>query len=141
MSATRSRKEENEYTSYRKQLPAGICVFCEGHRQTVLKEYKHFKLVRNTFGYSLWDGQKVVDHLMFYPKKHIDAIGHFTDEMVLDMHGILREYEGNGYNVYARAPASQIKSVVHQHTHLIKTEGEPKRLIILSRKPYLRFTA
>ncbi len=141
MSATRSRKEEKDYKAYLKTLPKGVCVFCEGLNEKLVEDGELFKVIKNIFGYSLWDGQKVVDHLMITPKEHTDSIAHFTDEMVLEMHKLLSKYESEGYNVYARAPASKIKSVAHQHTHLIKTEGLPKSLVLLSRKPYFRVLA
>lgn len=141
MSATRSRKEEKTYKEYLKTVPKGICVFCEGLNQEIVDDAKLFKVIRNIFGYSIWDGQKAVDHLMIVPKMHTDSIAHFTDEMALEMHKLISKYEQLGYNIYARAPQSAIKSVVHQHTHLIKTEGASKKFILLNRKPYLRLTA
>ena len=140
MSATRSRKEELVYKGYLKTLKKDLCVFCEDSEE-VLAESEFFKVIRNIFAYSIWDGQKVVDHLLIVPKNHTDRIAHFTDAMIVDMHKLMSQYEEQGYNIYARAPASKIKSVVHQHTHLIKTEGAAKKFIFLLRKPYVRFVA
>lgn len=141
MSATRSREEEKRYKAYIKTLPKDICVFCEGLNEELVESGTFFKVIRNIFGYSIWDGQKVADHLMIVPHMHTDAIANFTDEMILEIHKLIAKYEQDGYNLYARAPLSKIKSVLHQHTHLIKTEGDPKKLIMLSRKPYLRLVA
>lgn len=140
MSAARSRKEEYEYKAYLKTLPANICVFCTGHNEKLIEDHQQFKVIRNIFAYSLWDGQKVIDHLMITPKAHIDSVASFTQEMVPEFHKLMSTYESKGYNVYLRAPTSKIKSVTHQHTHLIKTEGAAKQVILHSRKPYLRFT-
>lgn len=141
MTATRSRNEEKEYRAYLKTLPKDICVFCAGYNESLVEESPLFKVVKNIFAYSIWDGQKVTDHLMIAPKQHIDTIAHFTGEMFVEFHKLAAKYEQAGYNIYARASASAVKSVPHQHTHLIKTEGKPKRLVVLSRKPYLRFIA
>lgn len=138
MGIDRSRKTEKAYASYLKQLPTGICIFCEGHSEVLLEDYKLFKVIQNIFPYAVWDGQKVTDHIMVTPKMHCDSIAHFTEEMVAEMHKLISKYEARGYNVYARAPSSAMKSIAHQHTHLIKTEGRTKRVILLSRKPYIK---
>ncbi len=143
MTATRSRKEVKAYNKYRKseKKPAG-CVFCnidEESEQLVLNG-KYFKVIRNIFGYSLWDSQRVEDHLMIVPKKHTDSLRKLPKEAAIEFVDILGEYEEKRYNVYARAPSSVMKTVVHQHTHLIKPLGKPRRLIFLLRKPYIRFT-
>lgn len=140
MTATRSRRQENEYKKYLKTVNPGSCVFCviqKGNDQYV-EETKHFKVIKNIFAYSLWDGQKVVDHLMITPKKHTDSLKSMKSADKVEYVDLLEKYEKVGYNIYLRAPASVIKSVVHQHTHLIKTEGGPKKLVLHMRKPYIR---
>jgi diadenosine tetraphosphate (Ap4A) HIT family hydrolase len=141
MTATRSREEEHIYKEYLKTLPRDMCVFCTRHNEELVEETKLFKVIRNIFAYSIWDGQKVADHLMITPLAHVDTIAHFSDKMFADFHKLASKYEQMGYNLYARAPASAIKSIPHHHTHLIKTEGKPKRLVFISRKPYFRFIA
>ena len=51
---------------------------------------------------------------------------------------LIEEYEQIGYNIYARAPASVIKSIQHQHTHLIKTAGHPRGFLFLMRNRLYR---
>lgn len=143
MTATRSRKEVKEYRKYQKNTPKPTgCVFCliDKNSDQFISETKHFKVIRNIFGYSLWDSQRVEDHLMIVPKKHTDSLSKLPKEAAVEFVKIISEYEGKRYNVYARAPASVMKTVVHQHTHLIKPLGKPRRLIFLLRKPYIRFT-
>lgn len=136
MSATRSRKQQKEYHDYLKTLSPNSCVFCETLDKQLVKKGKYFNIIRNIFAYSIWDGQDVKDHLMIVPQKHIDSVAHFSTRMLPEYHRLMSEYEQAGYNIYARAPASKIKSIVHQHTHLIKTDGDAKGLILLVRKPY-----
>jgi len=140
MAATRSRKEEKTYKSHLKKIFNNECAFCTINKNSeqFIRASHSFKIIHNIFPYSFWDGQKVVDHLMVVPKKHVDNLGHMTDKEKVEFIDIIESYERQGYNVYARAPASAIKSVVHQHTHLIKTAGAPKRLVFLLRKPYIR---
>lgn len=139
MAATRSRKEEIKYKKYLKTLEPNHCVFCNPKHEVLLKTTKYFKIIENKFPYSIWDGQTVEAHLLVVPLKHIDSVAHFTKPMIEEYHKILSEYDQAGYNVYARAPASKIKSITHQHTHLIKSVGRPKRFIVLLRKPmYIR---
>lgn len=141
MTAVRSRKQVIAYRRHQRTLPAGrSCDFCQidaGYEQ-FLRETKHFKIIRNIFAYSLWDSTAVRDHLMIVPKQHTDTMADFTTDEAMEYVHLLAEYESQGYNVYARAPQSTIKSVVHQHTHLIKGMGPRKRFILFWRKPYVR---
>ncbi len=136
MTAQRSRKEELRYRIYRKQTNINACEFCKPLSEQELKTTDQFKVIRNKFPYTIWDGQTVVEHLMIVPKMHTDTVAHFTKEMVADYFKLLKAYEKQGYNVYARAPTSKIKSIAHQHTHLLKTEGRPKSIILLLRRPF-----
>ncbi len=138
MSATRSRKEEMIYRAYRKKQNPEICLFCQikkGHRQHIL-DTRSFRLIRNIFPYSVWDGQKVVDHLMITPKKHVTGLADLSSQEAAELHKLISRYEKRGYSIYARSPESKIKSVAHQHTHLIKTKGKPWDLIFLIRRPF-----
>jgi len=140
MTATRSRKQVKQYDRYRKKVGGAACEFCQldidKHSQ-VLRTTPSFKLIRNIFPYSVWDSQQVVDHLMIVPKQHTDTLKHLSDEQAAEFVQLISEYEEQGYNVYARAPKSSIKTVEHQHTHLIKTTGRVKFVFVLM-KPYLR---
>lgn len=139
MSAMRSRKEEKAYMKYLRELTPGLCVFCESYRQELVREGKYFKAIRNIYPYSFWDGHAVDDHLLVVPKWHTDTLANLTGEQAVEFLNLVSEFENIGYNVYARAPGSQSKSIVHQHTHLIKTHGRSKRVLLHTRKPYMRF--
>jgi ATP adenylyltransferase len=140
MTATRSRKEEKVYKKYLKMTDHSICSFCpiKAGEDQFVEETKNFKIIKNIFAYSIWDGQKVVDHLMVTPKKHTDSLAAMAPAEKIEYVDIIEKYESQGYNIYSRAPASAIKSIPHQHTHLIKTEGDSKRFVFLLRKPYIR---
>lgn len=140
MSATRSRKEQIQYKKYLKTVNKDVCVFCDIKKGSdqLISTTKYFKVIINIFPYSVWDGQKVADHLMVTPKKHTDSLKNMPDSQKVEYVNLIEAYEKEGYNIYARAPVSKMKSIVHQHTHLIKTEGAHKKLIVLSTKPYVR---
>lgn len=138
MSASRSRREEKVYARYRKNRQGSDCQFCaikKGDGQFI-KATKSFKLIRNIFAYSIWDGQAVEDHLMIIPKRHIDGLSELGASEAAEYVKLVGEYERAGYSSYGRHPASAIKSVVHQHTHLIKTHGRSKDFIFLLRRPF-----
>ncbi|HVX24656.1 MAG TPA: hypothetical protein VG992_04955 [Candidatus Saccharimonadales bacterium] len=143
MAATRSRKEYLKYERHLATVQPGLCAFCaiEAGSDQLIKETKHFKIIYNIFPYSLWDGQRVVEHLMVAPQTHTDTLSALNDKQKAEYVDILQEYESNGYNIYARAPVSKIKSIAHQHTHLIKTEGAARRFLLLLRKPYFRIVS
>jgi len=82
---------------------------------------------------------KTDDHLLVVPKKHTDKLADFTAPESVEFMGIIGSYESQGYNIYARAPQTVSKSVMHQHTHLIKPVGKVHRFIFFIGKPYIRF--
>lgn len=138
MTAQRSRKEEKQYRQHRKKHVQKVCPFCDINPDEIVRTTKYFYVLRNIFPYSLWDGQEVSDHLMVVPKRHTDKLGGTTPEEAVAFLKIIDSYEAKGYNLYARSPSSSIKSVVHQHTHLMKPKGKQKRFLLMVRKPFIR---
>lgn len=140
--STRSRKQEVRYKRYLQKSDPKVCAFCniDQSSEQYVTETKYFKVIKNIFSYSIWDGQEVEDHLMVTPKVHTDSLVGMSASQKVEWVDLLEKYERQGYNVYARAPASKIKSVIHQHTHFIKTRGAPKKFTLVLRKPYIRVT-
>ena len=140
MTATRSRQEEKNYKKYLQTADKKACVFCPIKKgdDNYIEETTNFKVIRNRFAYSLWDGQKVTDHLMITPKKHTDDLANMTPKEKSEYVDLVDKYERLGYNIYSRSTTNAIRSIAHQHTHLIKTEGGNKRFVFLLRKPYIR---
>ncbi|HVS58744.1 MAG TPA: hypothetical protein VHD60_03320 [Candidatus Saccharimonadales bacterium] len=140
MTAPRSRKETKRYNKHQARIDKSQCSFCqlaEGGEPIVM-ETNAFLVVRNLFPYSIWDGQRVADHLLVVPRLHTDTLSALAPAQAQEFVAIISEYEKQGYNVYARAPGSHMKSITHQHTHLIKTAGLPKKVVFLLRRPYVR---
>lgn len=94
-------------------------------------------VVANRVAYDMFEDRKVTEHLMVIPKKHHESIQSFSNEEKCDAMDVMGEYESKGYSVYARGYGSATRSVAHQHTHLIKLVGEPSKVIIYARKPYI----
>lgn len=142
MTAPRSRKETKLYDKYQATVDKTQCSFChlKENGEQIVQETDGFLVVRNLFPYSIWDGQRVADHLMVVPRQHTDTLSDLDAQQAIEYLGVISEYEKQGYNVYARAPSSHMKSIMHQHTHLIKTIGLPKKFLLLLRKPYIRVT-
>ncbi len=143
MTATRSNKESKRYKHHQTHIepPSAGCVFCAiGPKdKQFIKQTKHFKLIDNIFPYTLWDSQTVEDHLTISPIQHTDTLSDLTPEAAKDYVTIISDYESLGYSIYARAPGSVTKSIVHQHTHLIKLSGHKVRFLLYLRRPYKRF--
>ncbi|MFZ1323992.1 MAG: HIT domain-containing protein [Candidatus Saccharimonadales bacterium] len=140
MIGTRHHKQISRYEKHLKAKPAGACAFCINNPDddNYSVETKSFKILRNIFPYNTWDLQDVTDHLLIVPKKHIVSLNNLTANEAIEYVDLLGSYESRGYNVYSRAPASGMKSVSHQHTHLIKTSGKPKRVLLYTKNRYLR---
>lgn len=146
MHTYRSRAENTKYRKYLKERrvsgKAQDCIFCEMSPEdvAVVRSTTYFTLVKARFNYSVWDGEDVQDHLMIVPKQHTDTLSDLPDDAVLEFHKLMTSYEDKGYHVYARAKGSSVKSIVHQHTHLIKCGGKRRKAVLFSEKPYIRIT-
>lgn len=138
MTATRSTKESRHYDNQRKNPANKGCPFCgiTKQDQQYVEETKYLKVIRNRYPYSLWDGQGVLDHLMIVPMDHTDKLGKLHPDAAVEYVGLVDKYESLGYNFYARAPSSTVKTVMHQHTHMIRLDGKEKRILVLLRKPF-----
>ena len=73
---------------------------------------------------------------MIIPKRHVEKLSDFTDEEALELVRMSAKYEAEGYNVYARSLDNIGRSVLHQHTHLIKTDSRRTKAIFYIRKPH-----
>jgi hypothetical protein len=142
VAATRNRKEEKIYRAYRSTLQPGYCQFCDlpADEPGILNATKHFIVLKNTFAYSLWEHMDVQEHLLLLPKRHIATLRELTTPEKIEYAELCGQYEDSGYSLYTRATDSKTKSVVHQHTHLIKNQGEPRRIVFYSRHPTIRMT-
>lgn len=146
MSGYRSRKESRGYAKYLNQLKqttsASHCEFCliVRGKEEALKNGQYFVVTANIFPYSLWDEMGVTDHLLIIPKQHTDTLSALPKAAAVEFVDVMSSYEKKGYSVYARAPNNPIKTVVHQHTHLIKANSTPRRLLLYIRKPHYRIS-
>ncbi len=113
------------------------CPFCKKGQVKVIESGKDFRIVKNTYGYSYWEFMDVVDHLMIVPKRHVENMSDFSDKECAEVVRFMAKYEKLGYNVYAREKYNVIKSVPHQHTHLIKTTNKKSSFFIYIRRPYI----
>jgi len=137
--ATRSRKEDKRYKKYRASNSfKETCTFCNMPQNEIVDETKSFKVVKNLFSYSQWDGQGVSDHLMIIPKRHTDKLSDLSSSEAVEFMNILGSYELRGYDTFARAPLSNRKTIRHQHTHLIKLDRKTKKFLLYLNKPYVR---
>ncbi len=141
--STRKRKNHKIFVAHTKGVRgSGVCEFCKfdpSHKQ-VIKQYPEFHLVVNIFPYDVWDSCGVIDHLLVTPVRHVDSISNFNPAEQKQYLKIIAEYENKGYSVYARAASNGMKSVVHQHTHLIKLDNMKKKIIIATDKPRFLLT-
>lgn len=139
----RNRKQVKQYDRHLKYVepPSEGCVFCKlgPQDEQFVDQSAYFKVIRNIFPYTLWDAQRVTDHLLLVPVQHTDSLAHIQPEAAQDFLKTVSQYESQGYAVYARAPGSVTKSLSHQHTHLIKMENRKIRGLFFLHKPYIRF--
>lgn len=130
------RKTRNIYASH--PIPTN-CNFCDLGEMTpqIVYESTHCFVIPNRVFYDIWELREVTDHLMVIPKEHAMSLQELMPEARLDIMNVLAKYEAEHYNIYARTPSSVSRSVVHQHTHLIKTKDDSARGALMMKKPYL----
>lgn len=110
------------YDAYRQQL-GDECDFCslvQNPTEQVIDEHVHFLRIKNRFPYSVWDGKTVADHQMIVPKRHLIELNELLPDEAQEFLNLITEYEHLGFSLYARSTEDRTRSVVHQHTHLIK---------------------
>jgi diadenosine tetraphosphate (Ap4A) HIT family hydrolase len=136
--ATRRRNSQKRYNSHLKRTKKNACEFCAftAKSSQVIEDFSSFWVVRNIFGYDIWDGCGVEDHLMVVPKRHVDSISHFMNKEMLEYAKLLQKYESKGYSIYSRAAENITKSIPHQHTHFIKLDNKRKKALFYLRKPH-----
>lgn len=139
----RKPRNQREYAAHTaKAKLSAICQFCEltAASDEVVSMHKHFKIIKNIFPYDNWDARDVYDHLMITPVVHTESLSTLGDEAAIEFVKLVSSYEKQGYDVYARSPMSTLKSVPHQHTHLIKTGGKKHKGVLHLQKPYISIT-
>lgn len=139
----RKQKNQKRYAAHTKAAKKSkVCQFCELNTSSdeVVSMHKHFKIIKNIFPYDNWDARDVFDHLMITPVKHTESLSTLGDEAAIEFVKLVSAYEKQGYDVFARSPHSTIKSIPHQHTHLIKTGGKMHKAVLHLQKPYISIT-
>jgi diadenosine tetraphosphate (Ap4A) HIT family hydrolase len=137
----RSRKVVKAYRSeVGKKLPkAGLhnCPFCDYRKDLLVLDGNRMIIIKNIFPYQYWEFMDVEDHLMVVPKRHVVSLLELNKEERLEAMELYAEYEAKGYNIYGRSDDNKIKTVAHQHTHLIKVSGKTAKAGFFSKKPYI----
>ena len=139
----RKSKNQKLYAAHTKKAKkSNVCQFCELNSKSdqVVSIHKHFKVIKNIFPYDNWDARDVYDHLMITPIAHTESLSTLGDEAAIEFVKLVSSYESKGYDIYARSPESTIKSVPHQHTHLIKTGGKKHKAVLHLQRPYISIT-
>lgn len=136
----RKRKGHLTYVTHRRSNDADHeCAFCtiSPKSKQVLKNHTYFREITNIFPYSLWDSSKVTEHAMLVPKRHITSLSQLTKPEKLEYITLISEKEGQGYDVFSRGHNSHMKSVPHQHTHILKTTGKRIKTLVYHAKPLI----
>lgn len=110
--------------SYKKYIQNhdDFCDFCYVERSAsdLIAGYKYFQIVTNAFPYAVWDGGRVIEHILIAPRRHVESISNFSIEERQEYLDLVCHYESLGYSFYGRGRGSAFKSIAHQHTHFMK---------------------
>lgn len=131
----RTKKSEQRYKKA-KQLETK-CPFCNLEEDRIVSKKSNIYVIKNIYGYDIWDRRKVAEHLLIIPSKHLTSFSEINKKDSLDFMEILMEYSAEGYDIFTRATNSKTKSQPHFHTHLIKPKGKVYSSVSFNADPYL----
>ena len=137
---TRTRSMQAEYLEYLSSIDTSLCSFCDLTQPRApqpIKTYDHFYIAENGFGYLIWDGCLVKEHLMLIPKKHVPNLRDLSGAAQKEFAQIVAKYEEAGYSFYGRSPDNVTRSIAHQHTHLLRLGSRRKSFMLYIRKPHV----
>lgn len=121
--SARSKEVQAKYRKFQKEN-IGICTFCgigqPGSVNEIVEENKYFWIIKNAFPYSIWDGEEVAEHLLIVPKNHIINFSEMKNGQKKVFVKILDKYDKLNYSFLERCDDTKLKSMPHQHTHLIR---------------------
>ena len=117
------------------------CTFChefKAKKDNIVFENDTMFIIPNRVSYDMFEGQRVTDHYMVIPKRHVETLKDFTEQEKLDQMNVMADYEAQGYDIYARGVGNVARTVKHQHTHMIKGDNRSKwpRFMLFIGKPY-----
>ncbi len=125
----------NTSSNYARVVASGVlnrtCVFCPPLGQTDLRDApRGFVSFPASQPYSIWDGQRVTEHLIVIPEQHVTSLWQLGKKALRRLNGYLRDVEENtpsGITAqsYTRANGNPSKSVGHLHTHVLFLGLEP----------------
>lgn len=139
-SIARGPKQQRAYRKHRKTNPSKSgCDFCEFTKESyqVIAEYPLFWHVKNIFPYSIWDENRVTEQTMVVPKRHVISLSDFTPAEAKEYFGLISKLEAEGNAIYSRSNIQATKSVPHQHTHAIKTDGKQIKSLYFKSAPHV----
>jgi diadenosine tetraphosphate (Ap4A) HIT family hydrolase len=117
------------------------CTLCHNIAESNIRmSTETMNVIPNRVHYDMFEGRRVIDHLMIVPKRHVESIGEFNDSEHGELMKIIAEYEKREYGFYGRGVGGSTRSVAHQHTHLIKLAHKAPHLIVHTTKPYWLFS-
>ena len=137
---SRSRGMQRDYLNYLRSVTNIACVFCAmatEEPRSIIEDNAYTLVVKNRFGYTVWDGCEVLEHLMIIPKAHKDTLQSFTKKEVDEWSKVCARYEMQGYSLYTRSPDNITRSILHHHTHFIRLGKRRKKYILYLRKPHI----
>ena len=136
----RSRHYRRDYEKQMKKNKSDTdCIFCHPKTANITENSQYFYVIENIFPYSIWDFYRLKKHLMLVPKRHVAGLSDLDEAEAKAGMKLLQKYEQAGFNIYARHPKSPVKTIVHQHTHLIKPTGKEQKFLLYLKKPHIHW--
>lgn len=130
----RTRRSELRYIKDRKLQ--NDCALCNLPNEQIIGIHNDFLVIKNIYGYDIWDRRKVIDHLMIVSKSHASDFNGLHKKSLKEYLKLLIEYSLSGYDLFTRASQSAMKTQPHFHTHLIKPDGNIFNVIKFNCEPY-----
>ncbi|PIQ91424.1 MAG: hypothetical protein COV70_03815 [Parcubacteria group bacterium CG11_big_fil_rev_8_21_14_0_20_39_22] len=115
MTGLRSKEAEEEYREHKEN--GGLSKGCPLCSEKILKEFKHWKILKNRFPYD----RIAQDHDMIVSMRHVKE-GELTDEEFIELREIKNNFVFDSYQYVIESSMKQKSIPEHFHLHLVNTK-------------------
>lgn len=116
----RTPKNESEYNKWLAENKGNPCAFCNLPNRQIIKVYDSFVVAKNRFPYENFFGNKVTNHIMIVPKRHVEQFLELSKKEIVEYIKIISEYDKKGYSSHTKSIFDPGRSIKHFHTHLFE---------------------
>lgn len=119
----RTKEIEDKYQKFLKTISEDYCPFCKNlDKESIVLKFSNWIVVKNSFPYNIFEDEKVLDHLLFTPIRHVSCMEDLTWLEQNDFWHISEKLPNFIEYVLIRNKIKDQSVKGHLHFHLLKTK-------------------